>query len=127
MGMAGVVVGAVAAYSSTDNAKGIKHFGTRSLNNNLENLKKISTYRMTMRSPINTDVTLGTFTYSPTGNGTINGRDAQDWIEDYYRTKKMSPVLVVEAGPIQFTNFYSETILPKDFAEYVLWFAKSVA
>ena len=127
----GAAVGGLYAYTRSDAGKGLKHYSGESLAIRLDQLSKIETYDISFRDPIDTKRVVASYKYDTnvqgSGAGTVNGKNANEFVESYYKEHKQSPVMFINAGGIKFTNFYSEVILPRDFTEFVEWFAKNIS
>lgn len=125
---AGAIVGAVYAYSQSDSSQGPKHYSPETLKINLEKMQEISSYDMSFRDPVNTKLKLGNYNFvSENDPGNINGQNANDFINNYYKTHGQPPVMTILAGGIKFNNFYTDAILPIDFVEFVNWFSKNIS
>ena len=119
----GAALGGLYAYSKTDASKGNTHLSSRGLRNNLEDFKSFNPNDAYFVSPNNDQVEIGHYDYM---SDTVDGVDAKQWVNDQMNNG-VAPIMRIQAGPVQFENYYCDAIFPKTYLNFVEWFSTEVS
>ncbi|MCK5807197.1 MAG: hypothetical protein KAG91_02265, partial [Mycoplasmataceae bacterium] len=121
----GATIGGIYAFAKNPNNRGYQHNSKYSLKNDMHALTEISEYVMTMRDPVVNSHVIATVSMDASG-AKVNGMDAIKWVNNYVAKHHKTPPLYIQAGPLKFTNFYTDGIYPEEFIGFVNWFSKSI-
>ena len=123
--LGGTTIGGIYAFAKDPDNRGYQHNSKYSLRNDMEALKDVNKYVMTMRDPVVNSHVIARVTMASDG-AKINGVKAKKWVNDYIARTHKTPPLFIQAGPLKFTNFYTDGIYPEEFIGFVQWFTKNV-